>query len=208
MYYLVATSFFASKQKPNIEYFSLLPLMLSSVLVVEFLGDFILVKTVVILLIYTIWAKITLTGSWIPCIFVSMFFNAFIYIADTCFVLAASSFSKYGQTLFMNSPQAFYLFSYLAKCLEIIMIITVRSLLRKRHSDKPNIWQDWLRTSILPTSTLLLCFVFLKIFYSVPALATELLLCAFILLFTNFISAFIVEKLDERQEILHRLPKE
>lgn len=202
MYYLVSTSFFKKRTTNAKDFIGFISLIIASIIVVSIFGGATVIKIGTLCFIYALWTKTSRNVTWISSLFVALFYNAYIYIADTCFVLVAAFCIKEQTEQILSTPQSFYLFTYLAKCLEIIIIIVFRRFGKMRLSNIPNMWQDWLRTAILPLSTLILCFIILKIYYLMPSLAYELLMCTIILLITNFVSAFIIEKLEEHQVVI------
>lgn len=204
MYCLVSTSFFRPKLNKSQYIISFLIFAVSNIIIVILFGDSLIIKITSLCIIGVLWTKLALIAPTTPSIFVSVFFNAYIYIADACLILMAAFFSARKSSDFLSTPPSFYLFTYLAKCIELILILLFRHIFRKKTLYITGTLQDWLRTSIFPLSTLFLWFFIVRIYFLQPDLSNELLICTLILLLSNFASVFIIERLEDRQLVIHQ----
>lgn len=199
MLYILSCGIFSRKIGKKEDFVLFILLLCCTFATTELIGNFAVIKSIVICFIFTCWMKLAHEVQWAPCFFVAIFFQAYVYLADSGVLFLISYGLEIEPSALLSSPSTFYLVVLLAKCLEYFGILAIRSVAKKRLNYSCNAWSDWIHTAVLPVATLLLGIVLLYIYKKYPLLSQDLLLCAIILLLTNFFSFFLLEKLESRQ---------
>lgn len=199
---VLSHGFFVKKENLQNGFLLFLILLLGTFIITEFIGYYAIPKTIAITLLFTFWVKVSHNTQWSPSFFVVVFFETFLFLADSGILYFVSFCLNMSPSQLLESPASFYFIVYFAKSLEIVFVLLIHSVGKNRFRITHTSWTDWLHTAIIPIATLLLGIVLIYIYGEHPGLAQDLLLCAIILLITNVASIFLLEKLSDRQKIL------
>ena len=115
------------------------------------------------------------------------------------FILLLSIISKRSVASYMENPIEYYLICYWIKCMELLFVVMIGLLVKKRFHFRNTQWQDWLRAMLFPLTTALCSIIFFHIYESEPSVGLGLLFCEFVLLLFDVIAIWMLDYLDRQQ---------
>lgn len=195
----LSNCFFDKKMNTGLFFFSVGLLTGLSCIIFVFLGSTPIIKLVIGITLHTIWICAVFRINVIKALFTAILLLSYWGIIDNLFLMCISFFINTNSSQPWTSPYAYYLMCFGAKTVELLGIATL-SVFSKQHFQSRSLsWTEWLRTLFFPLTALLVSLELLHIFYKSPESASELSICACILLFADVMSIFLLDHLEKQQ---------
>lgn len=195
----LSSCFFRRRYKKGVYVFSVCVLVGLSNLIFALWGSAPGIKLLFGITLHTVWICVIFQANIVTALFTSVLLLSFWGIVDNLFLMCISFFSGNCADLFFSSPYGYYLMCFGAKTVELIGITILGVFSRRQFQPHMLRWTEWLRTLFFPFAALLISMELLHMFYRSPDLASELSLCACILLFADVMSVFLLDHLEKQQ---------
>lgn len=157
----------------------------------------IFLKLLIIWCIDTIWVYKSFLTSLIKSAITTILFISFINIADNLFITGAVFFCTQSS---LRDPYKYYFLCYHAKLIELIAIVFFQLFVNYNYQFKKTTWQNWSQISIFPAMSLVIAIFIWRIYWQVPFIAKELLLCTIALLILNIFSVIFLSYLNQQEQ--------
>lgn len=195
----LSNRFFEQKLNSGFYHLSVCLLAGFSSIILIFLGSSPIIKLLVGIALHTTWICIVYRINIIKALFTAILLLSYWGIIDNLFLMYISYFINYGSNQPWISPYAYYLMCFAAKTVELLGIAILGVFSWRRFQSQTLSWTEWLRTLFFPLTALLVSLELLHIFYKSPESASELSICACILLFADVMSIFLLDHLEKQQ---------
>lgn len=127
------------------------------------------------------------------------FLMAYLSLVDNIVItLVSSTMGRPSQEL-LGTPESYYMICFFTKTIELFVIVIIRTWLRKHFADEYSGLLDWLKVLFFPLSILLVSVYLVRIYYLVPEISHELVICNAILLVLDVISILVLSYLERQQ---------
>lgn len=194
-----ATVFF-QKRLSRIQFWASISLLiLGNIITLIFWDKIFWLKVFVLVTLDALWLKSAYIDTFIQSVGIAIGFYSFVNVWDVIVLLLLSTVSKRSVSSYMENPVEYYLICYGMKCFELLFVVMIGLLAKKRFHFRNAQWQDWLRTMLFPLTTALCSVIFFHIYESEPSVGFGLLLCEFILLLFDVVAIWILDYLDRQQ---------
>lgn len=164
-----------------------------------FFGNAPIAKFIFCLALHTVWISIVFRVNLVKSIFTSLLLLSYWMIVDSLFMMCISSLSGSDTSLILESPYAYYLMCFGGKTTELLGIVIMSAFAKRHFQIWTMSWVEWLRVLFFPLATLWISMELLHMFYMAPDLASELSLCACILLSADVMSVFLLDHMEKQQ---------
>lgn len=176
-------------------------LALNTAAIIAF-GDALAIKLVVTIAIQTAWLSIVFRANVVSTVFTAILLTSYWIIIDSLFLLFVSLYSERAARLVSTEPYAYYLMCFMAKMLELLGIVILRTCYKQRLRVRIA-WINWIQILFFPATSLLIALELYHMFTIAPELSGELLVCCGVLLAADVMSVFLLDYL-ERQRLTLR----
>ena len=149
--------------------------------------------------LHTIWICIVFRTNIVKAVFTAALLLSFWVIVDNLLLMCISLFSGNNSTSVWTSPYAYYLMCFGAKIIELLAIAILGVFSKRKFQPYTLSWTEWLRTLFFPLTALFVSLELLHIYYKSPESASELSICACILLLADVMSIFLLDHLEKQQ---------
>lgn len=191
--------FFPRKLGKVAFFFAVCALAGISTMFLELWGNAPGLKLLFALLLHTVWIIIVFHPNFILSLFTAALLLSYWWIMDSLFLMCVSLFGKNNTEIMVKSPYAYYLMCFAAKSLEVLGIVILSAMVKKRFQVYLMHWPDWLRIIFFPTATLLVSIQLLHMYYIAPELAKNLVFSSCVLLLADVMSVFLLDHLEKQQ---------
>lgn len=155
-------------------------------------------KLLILICIDTTWICKVFSASFIKSLVTSILFLSFVGITDSLFTIGTSFFNAHE---FLQDPYGYYLFCYYAKLIDLLVILAFRLFVKRNFQFEKTTWQSWSRIAILPITSLVIAIFIWRIYWQVPSIAKELLMCTIALLVMNGASVGFLSYLNQQDQL-------
>lgn len=191
---LLASSFFPQKcTKPQFFLFTTLYTILE-ILTLIWVGDSLLFRSLIQIAVCCIWMSLVYDAGFIKILFTVCLSHAYLLVVDT-FFMSISSIILTDATLLSSNPYVYYLYIYSIKIVELMGIIPLRTWAGERFRHKATSSFEWLLVLFFPIVSVVITWILIHSLSLAPAMASTLLLCVILLLLTDLLSIFILDRL-------------
>ncbi len=195
----LSTSFFRSRYHGVLHIFSVFTLFIACIIYLKILGQSIVPKLIVGVLVHMIWIKAYFHTSTLKALFLSIFLVSFWFIFDTLCLIGLSALIQIDYRSLVDSPFSYFLLCFGVKTFELLGLVVLCTLVKHHAQIWSMSWQDWLRILFFPVSSLLISCELVLMYNKSPNLAAQLAFCACILLFADVMSVFLLDHLENQQ---------
>lgn len=178
---------------------SVLILFVLCIIYLKIWGHTVLLKLIVGITLHMIWIRFSFNTNMIKALFLAIFLVSFWYVFDTLCLIGLSALIKVDYRSLIDSPFSYFLLCFGFKIFELLGLVVLCTLVKHHAQIWSMSWQDWLRILFFPVSSLFISCELVVMYYRSPFLATQLALCACILLLADVMSVFLLDYLENQQ---------
>ena len=199
MLFILASGFFQRRKSLTFTIASFCLATASTCLLIYFFGSIFSLKYLIVFLALALWVFVAYETSIIKCMFPVAFLMAYLSLVDNIVItLVSSTMGRPSQEL-LGTPESYYMICFFTKTIELFVIVIIRTWLRKHFADEYSGLLDWLKVLFFPLSILLVSVYLVRIYYLVPEISHELVICNAILLVLDVISILVLSYLERQQ---------
>ena len=158
-----------------------------------------IIKLIFGITLHAIWICVVFRTNIVKAVFTAALLLSFWVIVDNLLLMCISLFSGNNSTSVWTSPYAYYLMCFGAKIIELLAIAILGVFSKRKFQPYTLSWTEWLRTLFFPLTALFVSLELLHIYYKSPESASELSICACILLLADVMSIFLLDHLEKQQ---------
>lgn len=201
--YLLSSCFFKSKCQGLRLCFCWATLFFLNVVILILAQGQLTVKVLILTALDAAWIKYVFRENIIKCTVVSVLFFAFMLAGDSFFLTGLGIFLHRDISSYLQNPYGYYLFCYIAKILELFVIMVLRHGVRARTSFQSATWVDWLRVISFPALSAIISVILAQLYTLEPAFAPQILFCSVVLVLTDLMAILLLNYLDKQRQALH-----
>ena len=194
-----AAIFFQKRLKGICFWISISILISGNIVTLIFLDRIFWLKVFILIILDALCLKCAYIDTTIQSVGIAIGFYSFVNVCDAIVLLLLSTISKRSVASYMENPIEYYLICYWMKCMELLFVVIIGLLAKKRFHFRNTQWQDWLRAMLFPLTTALCSIIFFHIYESEPSVGLGLLFCEFVLLLFDVIAIWMLDYLDRQQ---------
>lgn len=201
--YLLSSSFFKSQYQGLRLCFCWVVLLFLNIMIMILAQGWTTIKVFMLAVTNAAWVKYVFQENVIKCAVVSILFSAFMLAGDSFFLTGLGIFLHRDISSYLQNPFGYYLFCYIAKILELFVIMVLRHGVRVRSDFQSATWADWLRVISFPALSAIISVILGQLYTTEPAFAPQILFCSVILVLTDLMAILLLNYLDKQRQALH-----
>lgn len=159
------------------------------------------VKTIYIICVWFICARILYTGRWFVLMFAVVMGIVLLQAVDNAVFMSGSVLTGVPVTNLLEGYASFMILATLSKTLEILLAYIFKRQFGKRLGYPQKDWRSWLQTLPLPLITCGFMAAATGLSQKYPQSASALLGCSAALLLASILQVSIVEQLDKQRAV-------
>jgi hypothetical protein len=196
---LLASGFFSQKcTKRQFFFFTAIYVVLDIVCII-LLSNAAFPRYIICIALCVAWLLLVYDTGLIKGLFTACLSQAYLLIVDAVF-MACSRIFMADSALLMFNPYVYYRYVYGIKIVELMGVIPLRTWARGRFHHKTTTSVEWLLVLFFPIASVVITWMLIHALSLAPALAPTLLPCVMLLLLTDFLSVFILDRLERAQQ--------
>lgn len=199
--YLLAGCFSTYKVNKRKLWLSGIALFAIVLIILSLASGNIIVKSVPIVMAYTLWFLYVFKMTPMRALFISLIFYSFMLTADFIFLLAFNVWDRKSNA-YLSNPYVYYLFCYAVKAIELCVVCVVKAATKKHIYPALHSWQGPLRTIMFPFMSVILITALMYIYMMNQEAAPVLLLCAVVLIGVDMLAIVLMNFLEKQQQEL------
>ncbi len=197
--FLLASGFFSQKCNKR-QFFSFTAIyVFFDLFSIILLSDVAFPRYIICTGLFVAWLMLIYDIGPTKSLFTACLSQAYLLIVDALF-MASSSIFLADSALLTANPYVYYLYIFGIKIVELMGIIPLHTWARERFRYKSTTNFEWLLVLFFPITSVVITWMLIHALSLAPTMAPTLLLCVMLLLLTDFLSIFILDRLGRAQQ--------
>lgn len=201
--YQLGSCFFQRKCNMNIILISFLLMWVGQNLIVFFCSVYTVLKYALLTLVDSLWIWILYKPHILKCLTLSILFLSMILVCDSFCIMGFSIIFLHDVNSYTQNIYTYYLFSYVVKIVELMVVIILKLLLRNRLGFTSTTWHDWIRIIAFPLMSGIIAIILMRLYSLYPNVGESVLLCSVVLLCADMLAIILLGYMEEQQQKLH-----
>lgn len=203
IYFIIANTFFVSKQENRIRVVYILILFLFNYAITQTVSSFLL-RSTLLLILFTGFTKMLYRSNALLCVFISITYLAILGVSDAAILYLFLMISKVTIADLISAPVIYTIFAFAAKIFELLIVSVIRSVGHQFFQGKTHgIWHYFV-FSLYPFVTFIGSIILYQVAVLTPHVAKYLLACVILLFFSDLFSIILMAKFEQQQADLNR----
>lgn len=162
-----------------------------------------LVKLPLLMIVDSLWVMKNYEAHLLKSLMTFIFYISLILVGDSIFLTGISAIMFLDVKPYLQNPYGYYFFAYVAKIVELLVIVVLKLGMSGMSKTQSATWRDWLRTMMYPVISVIIAILLMRVYTRSPDSAPQILICSIVLAVADILAIVLLNYLEQQQQKLN-----